>query len=264
LVFDFVHGDGEDVFLRGLVVYAEVEGIAVLESVAFLRDLIAIMDAGLPGVHCLPVDGEGHRLAVGAAAVGPVVIGVDLGVEEETGQQELGHGPCHASIVVAFEVAVFVGQIGQALLQFVDEVVEHRAALVLPDILERLLVGSDVGNAAEHIHQLVIEKTAQGLHLGSVGLILTVGEQTAVGLDDRQTVVAEHGDLVEIEPRVVERLVGFCPAMLIEVLPEAPVIPVTSPNGNDRLVGRERVVVVKTAHGAFESLRVAVAADIII
>ena len=71
------------------------------------------MDAGLPSVHRLSVDAEGHRLAVGPLVVGPVIVGVDFGIEEESGQQKLRYGARHASVVVTLKVAVLVGKIEQ-------------------------------------------------------------------------------------------------------------------------------------------------------
>ena len=141
---------------------------------------------------------------------------------------------------------------------------KHGAALLLLDIGIRLLIFRDVRDAAKHIHELVVEEAAHGFHLGGIGQILAVGEQAAVGIDDGEAVVAEHSHLVEIDPCVVERLVGGCPAVLVEVLPEASVVPVAATDGDDGFVGREGVVVVESAHGALKTLRVAVAADIII
>ena len=88
--------------------------------------------------------------------------------------------------------------------------------------------------------------------------------ETFVGVKSRQPFVAERDDLEQIVPGVFKGIVRWLPRVQIEVLPKTAVVPVTAADGDDGLVGGERVVVVHPAIGTLQSLALTVAANIII
>lgn len=256
------HGDDEDVLGRGLVEYGEVAAVVGLQAVSAPGDEVAVVADGLPGVHRLSVHVEADAAAVGAHAVCPVVVGVDFGVQGQLGQQEPGHGAGDAAVVDAGLVATLAAQGGQGLLELGDNEAEELAALHLEEVGGGVVRMPEQGHAAEEVHDVVIEQGSQGSHLGAEGLHVVGRAGGGVGVYLLQRTVAEHDGLVEVLPGVENGIVADAPAVEVEALPEAAVVPVGAAGGHDGLVGGEGVEVVDAAACALQALAVGIAADV--
>ena len=80
----------------------------------------------------------------------------------------------------------------------------------------------------------------------------------------RKRLVGQHYHLEQVFPHIIEIDVIGIPLVLVHILPQTAVIPVTATDRNHRFVCRERVVVVYATASALESFRLLVAADVVV
>ena len=134
-----VHRDGEDVFSRIFVVYREIVAVIVLQPVAVVAQLVAPVNAGLPGVERFFLANERDVLTFRVEVVCPVVIGPYFGVKSHFCQDEIGHATGDTTVVVAFPIAALVCKVGECRGELLPDVVEERATA---DLLRIAQVGS--------------------------------------------------------------------------------------------------------------------------
>ena len=166
-----VHGDSPDVLLRPFVTHDEVIGVFVFQSVVHERQHTTVIDGSLPGVHGLVVDLELHVGTVGAHAVGPVVVAIDLRIEHQLGKHEIGHRLCDSAIIVACFITVFIREVGQGSLQLVDAEVKHLLAFGLLHIVHRDIVNDNDGHVGKEVEQIPVVDGSEGTYLGDVFII---------------------------------------------------------------------------------------------
>ena len=263
-----VHRDDEDVLVRRLVVDGEVVTIVLLEVIiqAHVGDGFAIVLGGLPGIQDLTIDIEQDFPAVGTFLVGPLVVAIDLGIQRQLGQQEVGDGACEASVVVAQPVAALVCQVGCHLLQLVEDEAIDGAALALHDVFERFVVVGHQRDVAEHVHRIEVEHGTQAAHFGGEGFVLLVGQHQAeaIAVDEVERTVAARNDLVEVLPRAAQLAVRSGPLVVVEPVPEAAIVPVGSAHGHHLLVGGDGVPVIDAAYRPLQAVAGRAATYIII
>lgn len=108
---------------------------------------------------------EENVLAVLTTAAGPIVNGVNLGIQSQLGKQEVSNRACHTSVIVPPYVGMLVSQQRSDRLQFIEYETEDLASLVLHNLLQIDVVGGHNGNAPEHIHCVIVEQRTYGPHL---------------------------------------------------------------------------------------------------
>ena len=133
LVEHLVHRYGKDVLFGHFVVTREVVCVVRLQLIAIVSQQVTIVYASFPGVFFTIGCVERHCRAIRLSARCPVVIAIYLSIEVEFSQQEISHRARHASVVVALQAAVVIGEIGNSLLKLTDDEPEHLAALALSD-----------------------------------------------------------------------------------------------------------------------------------
>ena len=145
-----IHRNGKDVLLRSLIVRREIEGIICLQVIALLSKLIAIVNAGFPGIQLLAtvgtrlaaieqrssIGGLHHEIDILAlrplgVTLGPIIKHVNLGIQRQFCQQEVSHRLRDATVIIAFLVAMLIRKIRQHLLQLAENEVEYLASLAL-------------------------------------------------------------------------------------------------------------------------------------
>ena len=107
-VANLIHRDCENVLFRVLIVHDEVRCIVAFEGISGLGYLVTAGNASLKGIELMTVDGEFQRL----------ISKINLMIEQDFGQQEIGHRARKAAIIVTFMVAMGIGKIGNCGLKF--------------------------------------------------------------------------------------------------------------------------------------------------
>ena len=145
-----IHRNGKDVLLRSLIVRREIEGIICLQVIPLLGKLIAIVNAGFPGIQLLAAVGTRlaaieQRGAVGclyheidilalrslSVTLGPIIKHINLGIQRQFCQQEINHRLRDATVVITLLVTMLIRKIRQHLLQLAENEMENLASLAL-------------------------------------------------------------------------------------------------------------------------------------
>ena len=232
-------------------------------DVSLLTEKLVMKNDGLPRVHFFAKHVPLDVFAVGASGVGPVVVGIHLGIEHELGQQERGSALRHPAIEFAGLIGACRYEHEQHLLQFVHDVAIGLAARPQFHLSRGGRRGLKQRHASIEVHGIEQKHGPQRTHLGAIGLhfVHFVLVLLPVELDAFQRAVAGQHFLHQIVP-CIARAVGLPEAVQIQCLPVSAVVPVGPAGGHDGFVGGERVQVVHAMPGALQPLAIAVAAQV--
>ena len=220
----------------------EISGIIRLKRVPQFRDMVAELNTVLPSRRT----------------------GIDLRIQHQFGQHEVGNRQCYPSIGFTSVGAISTGNKDTSFEQFAFHEIEHLVTLRLLHIAHRGMAGSEVGHTPKEIEQIPIADGTECLNFCDIRNQRLLVDHLPMGFKLFDRTVTKVDDLIEIEPGIIEQGVSGIPGVTVEILPDATIVPVDTSCGQDGLVGAEGLQVVDTTDRALESLPFFAAAYIII
>ena len=101
-VESLVHWDGENILVGVFIVYTEVACIVTFECISGFGYLVTTSNTCLQRFEFLSVNIESQR----------VIMKINFMIEQDFSHQKVSHGSRETAIIVAFVIAVCIGQIG--------------------------------------------------------------------------------------------------------------------------------------------------------